>query len=470
MESTDPCPAAIESVKASDCVPLFTSVAKVKFGKRLPTARIVVLVITDRNLQCFSTKSSVFEQSFSWLSLSSIHHRKHLTLTFQSNSISIHSDRNGEIHSSIKTALSQILAAFELRKLHLEKPKDQSNYYILSRLHESQVIRKIALDPTQFEAFKHMILYKEEFVTLTDTISAELFLAILPLCTFVKSVAFPAFAFTESHISILSQSQFLQFLSFKQQIPACLLKWLRTECHCIGCGFSESNLSEAFLKDLRNQSYRAFGFHNAITATAFPYFLNAFLSSRPLTILNLDFCEGIELQLLFPHIQEIPMLSLANCDLDIADVFEQLSEFPFKKLRILILTGNVCRRKIVSAIVAPEFLFSVIVNRVVWADGALFSFFCLVQRCFHLGLRLSISNFQASESEITAIFSLFGAIDTTPLVSLDWSGNPLSPAFFRFLRRSPHLESLSLSDCFSSTRADEIVRLGSYLQGHPPLR
>jgi hypothetical protein len=463
------CAAAVEQVHSKEYVALFAGIAKTKIGKHSSAKRIVV--VTDRNIQFFAAKSSAFEMAFSYLSLSTIAQHKSLHLTFAGVVISIRSEQMAQILATVKIAVAQFLTPVELRQCDLEKPAEQSGYYIWSRILEYQAIRELRLDPKYMTALKLAVLYRQEFVhlPLSDPNVTEVFLNVLPLCTFVKSVIFPPFPFSESHIGLLAQSTFLQSVAFTQQIPACLETWLQTKCTCSACSFSQCNLSEIFLKSLQNRSYPSLGFQNTISRAALPYFMNEFFVGPALQILNLDYSPDIDFRIVMSHISSVTVLSLAHCKLDVGDVFRLFLNTPFPNLRILNLTGSICMRPLDKNLSPPPNLFSLIVDKVDWRDGCILAFFVWVFRNFPNGVRLSVSNITAADSERDTLFALFGAVHSTPLVGLTWNKNPVDPGFFDLLHSSPHLEHLSLCQCFSEAKREPILRFTSYLQSRPRL-
>jgi hypothetical protein len=187
-------------------------------------------------------------------------------------------------------------------------------------------------------------------------------------------------------------------------------------------------------------------------------------------ILDLSNSKEIDIPNLFPHIHDIVLLSLANCALDLAQVFELFSKVPFPNLRVLDLSRNKSSIDLQQHGQPAPLMFSLIVNDVKWGDGCLQGFFVFVFRNFASGIRLSISRISCSPKELRDAFSLFGAVESTKLASLTWNENELDQTVFNLLRKSSSLEYLSLSNCFSQTKPDAIRWLDEYLQSAPLLQ
>jgi hypothetical protein len=192
-------------------------------------------------------------------------------------------------------------------------------------------------------------------------------------------------------------------------------------------------------------------------------FAHAFFTSRETTALSLDYSPGLDLRHLFPRLGGLVRLSLANCSLDISEVFDLLASVELSRLEALNLSGNTCHH-IVGRITTLPVLSTLTVNKVRWDDGCLLSFFGFVFEAFPRGFDLSIARFQASQHEQQDVSSFFVASKLTPLTGLIWDRNPIDAGFFDLLRKSPRLLSLSVSRCFSELNPTFIYQFAAYLR------
>ena len=179
--------------------------------------------------------------------------------------------------------------------------------------------------------------------------------------------------------------------------------------------------------------------------------------TRGLRILTLDKTLDLDIQRLVQSCGEIDTLSLESCNLEVSVVLEAISSSK-TQLRSVNLSGNQCsnHKDIQNAANRLPIGFKrIFANRVKWADDCLTDFLTgLVERekWFETkendGFVLSLANANCSKSEWLNVKYFFENNSHKPPISeFSWSGNPITPNLFIFLKKLKQLKKLFLNNC-----------------------
>lgn len=425
-----------------------------------------VLIITESTLFVYHKKSKKQQCALSYLDLNEISCKNtRLTLDFGDNFAKIDSQNVQKVLKKLKLAISHFLTEAELEKFEIDKPETQASFPILMRLHKFLEIRDVHLDHSTISLFHKAILYQYPRLAVPEgnPEAVRVFLRILPLCTFLVEVHFPEFEFTDQELEWLIQCTHLKYVAFTGTVDFTILEFLKTINLCT-CSFSKSDMSTEDLDAIKEVPCVANGFHRAFNFTTFQYFTSTYLPARHIAVLNMDSTPNLNVRLLLQSLSEVVLLSMASCNLEVSNTIHDLELFELKKLGYLNLSGNRCNLKVRDDVKLPPSLFNLTVANVQWGDNCLLSFFAMVFNNFPNGVRLSVSEAEATHAEWDQVASLFGTIEETRFVSLSWTRNPITPQFLQLLQRSPSIEHLSVTRCFSYLEWKTILRFAKCLR------
>ena len=218
---------------------------------------------------------------------------------------------------------------------------------------------------------------------------------------------------------------------------------------------------------------RAIEFHKALYYKANKYFYSTFLSpalNNTLRILNLDRTIGVDLQKLFPRIRNIPFLSLANCNLDIGETLNILSDCKMVNLSVLNLSGNEAKSIPKNDIEIPEMLRKLVLNDISWPENYLAEFYQFLFDKFVNGLYLSFSGAVASTEEFFNLFNFLKTSDYDKLLGFAWNNNPVHLDLFNFLLHNPQIRHLSFDGCFNEDCPEMVLALSAFVRLAPLLK
>ncbi|OHS95933.1 hypothetical protein TRFO_37963 [Tritrichomonas foetus] len=226
-----------------------------------------------------------------------------------------------------------------------------------------------------------------------------------------------------------------------------------------------------------NSNINSLGFHNAVRKDSIGYIFTSFLRTdicNNLYSLNLDRTIGLNLSVLFQAARNLHSLSLAQCDLEISTVFEEIAKNNILKLCFFNISGNLCFKEIDQSLSFPPFLNTIKADDISWNDNCFTSFLRFVFNNLSLNVNhqfcqysqindnlnietvnLSLARAVATKEEFIKVFDLFYEYTNQCEIhfgSLNWDGNPLSEKLFEMLIQSNNLSSLSLNECFSYKR------------------
>ncbi|OHT14027.1 hypothetical protein TRFO_15684 [Tritrichomonas foetus] len=196
---------------------------------------------------------------------------------------------------------------------------------------------------------------------------------------------------------------------------------------------------------------QALAFHSAITKTAYPGFYATFLSEQlmnNLRILNLDRTPGLDLNKLFSKIQNIQMLSLESCELDIGYTLNLIALNSFVRLKGLNLSGNHAVSMPLKEYQVSPSLQYIYADNVTWPSDTLSEYIDYIFVQVPNRLSLSVKHAIATENEFLKLFSYLETTTFAALEELFWDQNPIHPKLFQFLKRNTALLTLQMNTGF----------------------
>jgi hypothetical protein len=235
----------------------------------------------------------------------------------------------------------------------------------------------------------------------------------------------------------------------------------------------DAKLSEEQIGDLKSacliRKLTALGLINCFESMES---LLSFLSPEvmePLKILRLDGHKGVNFPALIGIATKVEVLSLADCNLQISDVIQNLGGATLG-LGYLNISGNFGRGIPDLTVKLPATLRRIDVNDIDWSNGALSGFLWgALDTRWPNGIVLSVSQIKCQPEEWVEVQTVFSQYrGKSGITQLSWNGNPLFPEFVRLLRHSPNLRHLYLNDCKRYAEVDD--SFASYVGRAPRLR
>ena len=431
-----------------------------------------VIVITESVLFVYHKKSKklVCEHTYLFLEEMSCKNTR-IKLVFDDDVVTIDSQNAPKIMKKLRLVLSHFLTEFELEKFGLTKPENQSSFAILMRMHAILDLKKTKPDHSTMNTFTKAILYRYPRLALSEgnEDAVRVFLRILPLCTFLVEVHFPEFEFNEQEFAWLAQCQHLKYVSVTGKVDWNVLEFLKM-IHVSACAFSKSDMSIDELKAVKEVPGVGNGFHKAFSLTTFQYFTTDYLATRNIAVLNMDATPNLNVRAVLQSLENIVLLSMSCCNLEVSNTMHDLEMFELKKLRYVNISGNRCNLRVNEVSKLPPLLFGLNVTSVQWGDGCLVNFFEMVFKHFPNGLRLYVGDAEATYQEWANLGAYLGTVERTTLASLSWNGNPMTPQFIHLLERSPFIEYLSVNRCFKYLESKMILRFAKTLRNFSNLK
>lgn len=225
-----------------------------------------------------------------------------------------------------------------------------------------------------------------------------------------------------------------------------------------GITLEEAELSQNNFCDLHDtavqRKFNSLGLVHSVKHSNLTYMYDILLVAdftQRLQYLNLDYTPGLRLDILLPKLENVVVLSLAYCELQVSDVFDDLHSGNFSNLAYINLSGNQCSNDPLSA--NPEFpphLKRIDMNDINWTAGTLTSFISTISKQnWRESLTLSVSQIAASDSEWESLEEFFKTYKKSQfnLKQLSFNSNRLSTPFFKFLKKCKQLKHLYINDC-----------------------
>lgn len=462
---------AIEFVKGRNEAAIYNETVKSRSFFKLTQ----IIVISDSNIYIFKKNGKVKNilSLFDMVGMKT--EDQILTLIYPQNEYPFILNENSQLSPNIISVIQHMMTMKEQSNLQI------SNFQVIRQKHNGIgalfKINAIYQNPRieNLKLLQNILRFSQPYVSITNFVEPANFLPyfikVLPLCTHIKSLAFPRLPDIDaySYLAQLCQNEInLKHIAVQGEITSSFNNFVSAikenrESKLFGLSFVESELKENNLNQLQSiilsSGIHSIEFHRAIDNNAMIYFYSTFLSPQlfeNLYSLNLAGTTNIIVSQLFPRIKKIRMLCLSNCGLDINDVLKELSTFT--NIKVLDISRNRCIAPIDQSLILPPTLNTLRIDDTSFSADCIVPFLSFIFQRFEHGLKLSISSLAlANENEWSDVFSFFHHCQFRSLVSLVWDGNPIHPKFFTFLLRSPFLTSLSLNYCISSSSAYEAI-------------
>ena len=168
---------------------------------------------------------------------------------------------------------------------------------------------------------------------------------------------------------------------------------------------------------------------------------------RTLTVLQLDGSVNLNIPAIFKYTPSIGVLSLANCRLELSDVFEQMQKAPVLKLNTINVSGNYFKKvPLVTRILSS--LTKIIASDVKWSLEPMEWLLSHFVTNASLNVSLDISKAAMSFSEWKELMLFLKENTAKKLLALDWSENPIEKPIFTFILSSEVVETVLMDYCF----------------------
>ena len=434
-----------------------------------------ILVISDFGLHFFKENTQKASDEFEWFSITKYDSEQNsIKFKAKNKEISFEFEESSRIPNIFETALRRIRTNAELSDINSKLQSDPTA--------KSAYFRTINLQNDISKEVNQVLRFQENKLTLNDS-NIDKYLDVIPLISSVKSLEIvlqpksnilrhlTAFLLKDTHIEHL---HFIGVLppSFNEIISAITTN---AQSHVRALSFTETAFSESHFYSLISlvnaKTIRSLSFHNAF-ATNIYHFYNKFLPSirKGLRTINLRDSNGLTLQGIFTS--RTVVVSLEGCNMEISSIFEALSANAqkLKNLREINIGNNKCTKSFRNGLVFPEFLSTIYAGGIQWRGFHMKSFFEILFKCFQRGLELSFTNTNALQGDWDSVNDLFRLTTYKSLLSIDWSGNPISRQFIQFIGRNKFLEHIDVSECFTEEKGNDILTFCNFLEGTKSLK
>ena len=450
-----------------------------------------IVALTETDISFFNSSNGKTKAVFPWISLKKVEFSDGgVKFTFGNKKVAIEANEFNNFVGILGHILRQVLPSFLLQSCGLKtygfyKVKN-SNFGAFIRFISTVKEHKISLPNATYSAFEAFLRFTPSNFNLSSIPEirrfSKLFFSILPLVEKLNHITIPIYetisSFADSpetlskirSISFVGQKQ-PQFLSFLEKFKQMQKKKLRA------ISFTNLELAEQDVAPIasfiQSNNITSLGFHSAFDYEAQKFFYTKILVSniaQKLTILNLDNTKNVDLQKLIPLIQNVTLLSLAFCNLQVADALRTIATSKFPNLKFLNLSGNISATSPTDNCMIPKQLYSLMLNNIEWHNTSLVD---MLKVIFSKGLepfKLSISYAATRHDVWPYVFDLFAQTNYRSLTAFTWDGNPIHKNLFVFLHANSFLDYLSLSECFHHEIKESVADLANFIDSTSRLK
>ena len=391
----------------------------------------------------------------------------------------------------ILDTLQRVLYKDELMKLNFQQFKIPPVYYntnsALARFRMSLYRNKTYTFTPTDKKIQEAIYFGSRTVDIREAPDAAhyftLLCNILPFMTSTRIFKIPIIHNVEAYkdtSKLTSRGSALRCIEIKGKCPQLISNLItairssnKSNINSLALTVSKLGMPELqYITDsVASGQIKSLALHSAIKDEAYPAFYATFLTSQlidNLYILNLDRSPHIDINLLFPKIRNIRMLSLESCELDLGMVFNAMSLHSFLRLKALNLSGNEVKTKPLEGCYLCPTLEYLYLDDIGWPEGITITdfikyLFAQVEETEHRKLALSLNHALAQKNDWLTLFQYLEDASFTNLSALYWDHNPVHPNLFKYLLRCPHLSTLHMSGCFREGDVDSITDLINFL-------
>ena len=227
-----------------------------------------------------------------------------------------------------------------------------------------------------------------------------------------------------------------------------------------GCDLSAEEV-EALMKWIRVKPVSELALVDSLSPMVTARFLRGLAANPGMAAIRnliLDGSPALNVEMLLSFVQNVEVLSLNKCDIEIAEFLNAVGKIPDCRIQRAFFSGNKCTRMIDRNLTFPPSLFLFMANDIFWHPVCLRHFFTSVMKHTPVNARLSLSleNARLPPDKWDDFFARMSRMKSASLQALKWDGNPVSEYFFDFLENCPALDSLSLCGCFGQD--DPLIR------------
>ncbi|EAY15050.1 hypothetical protein TVAG_019500 [Trichomonas vaginalis G3] len=446
-----------------------------------------IILLTDYNLYFFNSILMKISLTFPWLEIKYYNPQEsHIDIRFPRFEFFISSNNLENIIKNIDFCLTQIFTPDELHNLnqnHFNKVKfSKSGPSTLIRYSEYCHIHSKSVSPNNISILSDILSrqrttldnsYFSDPISSLDSIiySTE----IIPWINKLVLHDFPYSNLSQQFSRLSSLFRHFQHIEFISSTHTNIKHFTESilsshSTHISGITFDKLKLTEETINSIYNLFSGLKLPSLGLCYTQIPQFfyknffkLNINLS---LKFLSLDNCSGIDLDLLMENINDVSVLSLENCSLEIYDILFSISKYKIESLKVINVSRNKASLMPFAGFNLPSKLFSFAANSVQWSEN---TFRNLVGKILvSPGIcKIAFSGAVCSEKEMKAVTTLMSRSSCTSIQSLTWNDNPINMNLFDFIKKNEKMQFLALAGCFHEKQSKIAVNLLNYLESKP---
>ena len=470
---------AFSKTRQSGNFPIFGEYVKDNSSSLFKSESFVV--ITQKSIDFYKIKQCQLKESFPLSSVTAIKYsHPSISITFnnkkkieietnkQTNANSSQTNVSSLVFGAIIHVIQHLLTRDEISQLNLKGYNISPLIYYgdgpLFRISEQYKIENSSLMNDNIPILTKIIQHRERKIDFSlfknPTTIVSYVLDSLQMLPFVEEIEIPllhipdVYGFLISYLGKMTNIKYLKitgkcnsdsFSKFLNKIET------SNYLHLISLYFVDSFFKEqdyrAISEFLDNKKLTSIGFQNSSSQSSSNYFLssNFFHQSmfQSITLLNLDNTPNIDLSKILPYVQNLLSLSVANCNLQLSNIFFLLQKIQLTKLRELNASNNICF-SLPEEVDFPRYITRFIADDVQWGTNtlAICLYLCLERSIPNISL--SFNNAKMNLNEWSNVFKVFWQSKFAGVYEFSWNNNPISPMILGFLSRQNQLYALSI--------------------------
>ena len=387
---------------------------------------------------------------------------------------------------------------YVLHKLLTEKEKTDKNFKnylmkttyptsaaVLSRFKSMTSLKSASVSQEAKDYLTQQMMFKSNKLDLSKFKEDDLEYVsdAFQLCRFVQSLEYTgskeSYRMITKFIKNETENSFCHVSINDTKSNECFNEFLKSLLNCRnfnGITFNNSKIGTSELNELlrfsKMKKVQTLGFHNSIDQGSLSFFQNDFLGSNitnQLIVLTLDNTQGLDVKTVLNNAQNVVMISMANCGIEISEVLNYSLTLKVKRIKSLNLSGN-------NFSSFPEqfdligSLDTLILNDVKWGKSIFPKFFANLIRLGVNGFRLSISNLKIDEEDWEKTSKLMETSSGINFKSFIWNNSPVNKSFFKFLSTCTGINILSLASCLTDEEPENISDFNNALKNLKELK
>lgn len=262
-------------------------------------------------------------------------------------------------------------------------------------------------------------------------------------------------------------------LSFEIPLDQQFIKFLEVaKFECTALTFKNTQLNPDQLSIISQcgitHQIQTLSLNNAFVDPVFSVFYTDAFFKNELCIqtsyFNFDETRGLHLPRLLWFIKGVTVLSLANANLEVSHVVQQLFSYDFTNLRCLNLSGNFCRDVVQDKqkLHVPGNLCRLDINKLEFGRSCVQDFLeFLFGFEWKLGLRLYADELVIHNADLAQLFELFEKSAFSNLIDFSWCGNASRLGLLHFIRRNKKLANLFMDKSFGEKSPAKITEFAN---------